>query len=105
LRWVAGLAWPEACEVAADIADDEVTADEIWLPTWFPIIILFGHGYVVVNLATDAVHVVWWDLDFPERHRPRWQSVEEFVEFLNSNWASGAYSVDDRGMVWGDPLD
>jgi hypothetical protein len=44
-----------------------LTADDIWPRSWFPLLRMFGKGYLAVELAGDdapcPIHVVWFDSD------------------------------------------
>lgn len=87
-----------------------MTADDIWRISWFPLLRLFGKGYLAVDLAhnegsTSPVHIFWHDSDPEERARVAWESVGSFVEAVIGRYEEGVYSVDDDGIVQGPTID
>jgi hypothetical protein len=80
-----------------------LTADEIWAVSWFPLLRLFGKGFLAVDLAgnddsTSPVHVVWHDMEPDE---VVWESMRSFVEDTIARFEEGVYSIDDDGFVVG----
>ena len=82
-----------------------MSAELLWRRTWFPILRLFGKGYVVTDLALDTVHVVWLDASPEDRARVRWPSLGAFVEELVTRFEDGVYVVDEVGTVRGPTLE
>jgi len=87
-----------------------VTADDLWRVSWFPLLRLFGKGYLAVDLAhnegsTSPVHIFWHDSDPEERARVAWETVGSFVEAVIGRFEEGVYSVDDDGIVQGPTID
>jgi cell wall assembly regulator SMI1 len=87
-----------------------VTADDLWRISWFPLLRLFGKGYVAVDLAhnegsTSPVHIVWHDSDLEDGARVAWETVGSFVEAVIGRFEEGVYSVDDDGIVQGPTID
>ena len=81
-----------------------VTANDLWRVSWFPLLRLFGKGYLAVDLAdnegsTSPVHIVWHDSDPEERARVAWETVGSFVDGVIGRFEEGVYSVDDDGIV------
>ena len=76
-----------ALEVASNTADlpsktgFHATADDIWRVSWFPLLRLFGKGYLAVDLGADdetsPVHIKWHDTD---PYLGDWPTVRAFVE-------------------------
>jgi hypothetical protein len=82
--------------------------EQLWPTHWFPLLRLFGKGYLAVDLAanegsTSPVHIVWHDIDLDER--ADWESVRSFVETVIDRFEEGVYSVDDDGIVRGLTID
>ena len=107
----AGLLASE-CRQARDVsqqlgADPGVpwTSEQLWGPSWFPVLRLFGKGLVALDLERDTVHVVWWDAPPEERQRVRWPTLTAFVEELDSRYDDGTWVVGSDGLVDGDTLD
>lgn len=98
---------------AADVAvmpGGVFDAEELWPAQWFPLLRLFGKGFLAVDLAgndgsTSPVHIVWHDSDPEERALVAWESVGSFVEALNDRFNEGIYSVDEDGIVRGPTID
>jgi cell wall assembly regulator SMI1 len=85
-------------------------AEELWRANWFPLLRLFGKGFLAVDLAgndgsTSSVHIVWHDSDPEERALVAWESVGSFVDAVNNRFNEGVYSVDDDGIVQGPTID
>jgi cell wall assembly regulator SMI1 len=85
-------------------------AEELWRAHWFPLLRLFGKGFLAVDLAgndssTSPVHVVWHDSDPEERALVAWESVGSFVEAVNDRFNVGVYSFDQDGIVRGPTID
>ena len=85
-------------------------AEQRWPTSWFPLLRLFGKGFLAVDLAggdgsVSPVHVVWHDDDPESRARVVWPSIAAFVEALIARFDAGVYFVDDDGIVQGPTLD
>jgi hypothetical protein len=85
-------------------------AEELWRAHWFPLLRLFGKGFLAVDLAgndssTSPVHIVWHDSDPEERALVAWESVGSFVEAVNDRFNEGVYLVDEDGIVQGPTID
>lgn len=85
-------------------------AEQRWPTHWFPLLRLFGKGFLAVDLAggegeASPVHVVWHDSDPQERARVAWPSVAAFVEAVIGRFEAGVYSVDGDGIVQGPTID
>jgi hypothetical protein len=85
-------------------------AEQRWPTHWFPLLRLFGKGFLAVDLAgnegsTSPVHIVWHDSDPEERARVAWEGVGSFVEAVIGRFEEGIYSVDDDGIVAGPTID
>lgn len=98
----------ESREVAAYVAATSpaggITADDFWRGTWFPVLRLFGKGYLVVDLAggggeVSPVHVIWHYSDLGDGDRARWPSMSAFVENMIRRFETGVYWVDENGIV------
>ena len=88
----------------------DITEDEIWRPTWFPLLRLFGKGLLAVDLHSDEeiatpVHVVWWDSDPSETARAEWPSIAAFIETAIERFDDGTILLDDDGYVDGPTVD
>ncbi|MGH9223345.1 MAG: hypothetical protein ACRD2W_06075 [Acidimicrobiales bacterium] len=98
-----------AAEVAA-MPGVPFSAEQRWPVSWFPLLRLFGKGYLAVDLAggegsVSPVHVVWHDDDPERRARVAWPSVAAFVESVIGRFEAGVYSVDGDGIVQGPTID
>jgi cell wall assembly regulator SMI1 len=98
-----------ASEVAAS-PEVPFDAEQIWPTHWFPLLRLFGKGFLAVDLAgndgsTSPVHIVWHDSDPEERALVAWEGVGSFVEAVVGRFEEGVYSVDDDGIVQGPTID
>lgn len=87
-----------------------LTADDLWRSSWFPLLRLFGKGFLAVDLgsgegSSSPVHVVWHDSDPEERARVAWPSVAAFVDVVISRFEAGVYTVDADGIVQGPTID
>lgn len=87
-----------------------VAAGDHWPESWFPLLNLFGKGYVAVDLAAagemaSPVHVVWHDSGPEERARVVWPSIEALVNTAVRRFREGTYFVDAGGIVQGSTLD
>jgi hypothetical protein len=97
-------------EVAAAMPGGVLTSGDLWRSSWFPLLRLFGKGFLVVDLAggegaVSPVHVVWHD-DEPERRaRVAWPSIGAFVDAVIERFEAGVYSVDSDGIVQGPTID
>lgn len=86
-----------------------LSAEDLWCSSWFPLLRLFGKGFLAVDLAggdgsASPVHVVWHD-DEPERRaRVAWPSLGAFVEAVIARFEGSVYSVDE-GIVQGPTID
>ena len=85
-------------------------ADNWWPSTWFPLLRLFGKGYLAVDLAggehaPTPLHLIWHDNGVEERARVAWPSIEAFVDAMVCRFESGEYWVDDDGLVQGPTID
>lgn len=104
----------EVREAASYVVDTgpptNVTAEAFWRNGWFPLLRLFGKGYVAVDLTgapSDGcpVHVVWHDSDLDARARVAWPSIQAFVDDVIARFESGEYWVDEQGLVQGEVID
>jgi hypothetical protein len=97
-----------AAELAAQ-ANDPQGADRRWPRTWFPLIRLFGKGYIAVDLASDSsttdVHVAWHDDAPDKRSRVAWRGVNEMVEWIGRQYDAGVFNVNEDGIVDGQTID
>lgn len=97
-------------EAVAAMPGGVLTSGDLWRSSWFPLLRLFGKGFLAVDLAggedsVSPVHVVWHD-DEPERRaRVAWPSVGAFVEAVIERFEVGVYSVDVDGLVEGPTID
>ncbi len=87
-----------------------ITADDLWLVSWFPLLRLFGKGYLAVDVAhnegsTSPVHIVWHEGDLEESARVAWEGLGSFVEAVIGRFEEGVYSVDNDGIVQGPTID
>jgi cell wall assembly regulator SMI1 len=92
-------------EVSAELAADPGfpwSVEQMWHPSWFPVLRLFGHGLVAVDLIAGSVHTIWWDGSPEDRHRVRWSSLQAFVEALQRRLHEGSVNVSDDGLVQGE---
>jgi cell wall assembly regulator SMI1 len=85
-------------------------AEQRWPTSWFPLLRLFGKGFLAVDLAgregsVSPVHVVWHDDDPERRARVAWPSIASFVEVVIERFDAGIYSVDGDGLVRGPTID
>lgn len=83
-----------------------LSIDDFWEPNWFPVLRLFGKGYLAAecderNLAVSRVHVVWNDDTPDERQPPAFRSLAEFVHWYDQALSGGRYHVDDEGCIGG----
>lgn len=101
-------------EAVAAMPGGVLTADDLWRSSWFPLLRLFGKGFLAVELVDgdgdgDAtmspVHVVWHDSDPAERARVAWPSIGAFVEAVIGRFEAGVYSVNGDGVVDGPTID
>lgn len=100
-------------QVAAELAahpqvpfDDE----DSWPVTFFPLLRLFGKGFLAVDLAgagadLTPVHISWHDDEPGDRRRVAWPSVTAFVDDMTRRFEAGTYSIDSNGIVVGDTVD
>jgi hypothetical protein len=98
--------------VASNVADlpsktgFHATADDLWRLTWFPLLRLFGKGYLAVDLGagdeTSPVHIKWHDTD---PYLGEWPTVRAFVETVIYRFEEGIYAVNDDGHVEGPTID
>jgi hypothetical protein len=101
-----------ALEVASNAADlpsktgFHATADDLWRASWFPLLRLFGKGYLAVDLdagdETSPVHIIWHDTD---PYLGEWPTVRAFVETLIYRFEEGIYAVNGDGHVEGPTID
>jgi hypothetical protein len=101
-----------ALEVASNSADlpsktaFHATADDIWRVSWFPLLRLFGKGYLAVDLGageeTSPVHIIWHDTD---PYLDEWPTVRACVETVIYRFEEGIYSVNGDGQVEGPTID
>ncbi|HYH71768.1 MAG TPA: hypothetical protein VD764_01020 [Nocardioides sp.] len=80
------------------------TADQLWRPSWFPVLRLSGKGLVALDLERDTVHVAWWDAPPEDRERVRWPTLTAFVEHLARRYDDGTWVVGADGLVDGATL-
>lgn len=85
-------------------------AEQRWPTHWFPLLRLFGKGFLAIDLAggdgtTSPVHVVWHDSSPEERARVAWSSIGAFIEAVITRFEAGVYWVDDDGTVQGPTID
>lgn len=97
-------------EAVAAMPGGVLTAGDLWRSSWFPLLRLFGKGFLAVDLVggegeASPVHVVWHDSDPEERARVAWPSVAAFVEAVIGRFEAGVYSVDGDGIVQGPSID
>jgi len=97
-------------EAVAAMPGGVLAVDDLWRSTWFPLLRLFGKGFLAVDLgggegSVSPVHVVWHDDDPERRTRVAWPSVAAFVEVMIDRFEDGAYSVDGDGIVQGPTID
>ena len=97
-------------EAVAAMPGGVLAADDLWRASWFPLLRLFGKGFLAVDLAggegsVSPVHVVWHDDDPERRARVAWPSVAAFVEAVIGRFEDGTYSVDSDGIVRGSTID
>jgi hypothetical protein len=81
---------------------------ERWSADWFPLLRLFGKGYVAVDLvggSISPVHVAWHDDDIERRQSAAWPSIEAFVVDMIERFRAGAYWIDHDGFVSGNSID
>jgi hypothetical protein len=98
--------------VASNVADlpsktgFHATADDLWRVSWFPLLRLFGKGYLAVDLGggdeTSPVHIKWHDTD---PYRGEWPTVRAFVETVIYRFEKGIYAVNGDGHVEGPTID
>jgi cell wall assembly regulator SMI1 len=86
------------------------SADEMWDPSWFPILRLFGKGFIAAEVGSSPsevspLHVVWHDDDPELAVRVAWPTVADFVEVVIGRFEAGVYWVDDDGVVQGPTID
>lgn len=97
-------------EEVASMPGGALAADDLWRTSWFPLLRLFGKGYLAVDLSggdgsMSPVHVVWHDSSPEDRERVAWSSIEEFVGAVIGRFETGFYSVDSDGIVRGPTID
>jgi cell wall assembly regulator SMI1 len=105
--------YTQARSAASEVArmpESVLDSEELWRIQWFPLLRLFGKGFLAVDLAandssTSPVHIVWHDSDPEDRVRVAWDSVSSFVEWLIYRFENGVYSVDIDGIVRGPTID
>jgi hypothetical protein len=82
------------------------TADDLWRVSWFPLLRLFGKGYLAVDLGagdeTSPVHIKWHDTD---PYLGEWPTVRAFVETVIYRFEEGIYAVNGDGHVEGPTID
>ena len=98
--------------VASNVADlpsktgFHSTADDLWRVSWFPLLRLFGKGYLAVDLGagdeTSPVHIKWHDTD---PYLGEWPTVRAFVETVIYRFEEGIYAVNGAGHVEGPTID
>jgi hypothetical protein len=98
--------------VASNVADlpsktgFHATADDLWRVSWFPLLRLFGKGYLAVDLGagdeTSPVHIKWHDTD---PYLGEWPTVRAFVETVIYRFEEGIYAVNGDGHVEGLTID
>jgi hypothetical protein len=98
--------------VASNVADlpsktgFHATADDLWRVSWFPLLRLFGKGYLAVDLSagdeTSPVHIKWHDTD---PYLGEWPTVRAFVETVIYRFEEGIYAVNGDGHVEGPTID
>ena len=84
------------------------SADELWGPTWLPLLRLFGKGFVVIDAQprpTSPVHIMWHDDEHEDRLRVVWPSIASFIQFVVDQFHAGVYVVTADGAVDGPTLD
>jgi hypothetical protein len=83
-----------------------VTVDDLWRVSWFPLLRLFGKGYLAVDLGagdeTSPVHIKWHDTD---PYLGEWPTVRAFVETVIYRFEKGIYAVNGDGHVEGPTID
>ena len=103
----------DARRVAAELAGRPgypFGADELWQPTWFPLLRLFGKGLLVAEAPGRAVdvspiHLVWFDSEPTARARLAWPTMAAFVGTVISRFEEGIYSVNKDGMIEGPTIE
>lgn len=109
--WSAELMAAECVQVrgvCAELAEDPDfpwSAEQMWHPSWFPVLRLLGHGLVALDLDVGSVHTIWWDGSPEDRHRVRWPSLQAFVEALQDRLRDGSMTVSADGLVEGEGPD
>lgn len=98
-----------AAQVAA-MPGSTFDADQRWPRHWFPLLRLFGKGFLAVELGssdrtTSPVHVVWHDSNPEDRARVAWPSIRTFIETVIGRFETGTYTVDEAGIVQGPTID
>jgi hypothetical protein len=83
-----------------------VTVDDLWRVSWFPLLRLFGKGYLAVDLGagdeTSPVHIKWHDTD---PYLGEWPTVRAFVETVIYRFEEGIYAVNGGGHIEGPTID
>ena len=94
------------------VANPQVTftEEELWQPTWFPLLRLFGKGALAVDGGRASsvgtpVHVVWWDDDPIKHERVFWPSIAQFVETAIARIDDGTIEVDRESFLDGPTVD
>lgn len=86
-------------------------AEGMWDPAWFPILRLFGKGFIAAEVGGSSsdevspVHVVWHDDDPELAARVAWPTVAAFVETVIGRFEAGTYAVDIDGIARGPTID
>jgi hypothetical protein len=115
LRYLCGH-YQEARSIALEVASNltdlpsktgfHATADDLWRVSWFPLLRLFGKGYLAVDLGagdeTSPVHIIWHDTD---PYLGEWPTVRAFVETVIYRLEEGIYAVNGDGHVEGPTID
>lgn len=112
LRYLCGeyLTTRRSASELAETHGSPFDAEQHWPAHWFPLLRLFGKGFLAIDLAggdgtTSPVHVVWHYSDPEEKARVAWSSIGTFVEAVIDRFETGVYVVDDDGIVQGPTID
>lgn len=95
-------------EEAASMSGGALAAHRLWRASWFPLLRLFGKGYLAADLAggpESPVHVVWFDDDPDRRATVAWPSMTAFVKAIIERFNANVYSFDADGIVQGPTID
>ena len=93
-------------EEVGSMPEGSLRPDDLWRVSWFPLLRLFGKGYLTVDLGagdeTSPVHIKWYDT---EPHLDEWPTVRAFVETVIYRFEEGIYAINGDGLVEGPTID